>query len=201
MYRTSAKPAPGVETLHELPLNTAKGGGLVGFLLAMAIICGVVLGVSVVRGAPPGVEAWLWTMPVGAAVFGALAFAVNRTRRRTLRIVKQERVRRLVVDGMVELTFPLRVRGDQTTVHMRGVPMHHVYLQLIDVAGRAVSFHEVRGAIHGARRGWPDNGLDPSRPGPELDAKTFADLPNLKAWVEEICDQMVREAREEQRGG
>jgi hypothetical protein len=89
---------------------------------------------------------------------------------------------------MVELEFPLRVSGSQVTVHLRGVPMYHVYLKLRDEQGRAVLLQEIRGAIHGPQRDWLDD-MDPT-PATSFDVNAKGDAVRIRSRVEEINDEV-----------
>jgi len=142
------------QSLLTLDVYTSKGGTTVGILLAISIIFLVMLGVSVFAGAPPEIEPYVWTFGVGAGVFAVPGVIVWMKRKRKLHVVRDRRSTRLVVPNETELTFPLTASGSQYTEHMRGVPIYHVYLKLIDVEGRGILFKETRGAIHGPVRDW-----------------------------------------------
>jgi hypothetical protein len=197
-YRApGARDAVPVETLHTLAVSTARGRHIVAMLSVAAILCAVSLVVLLVKVRDTSrIDSWVWaSLPLGAVAFGGLAFLVQHRRRRTLQITKQENVRKLVVDG-AELTFPLRVCGTQITVHVRGAPMHYVHLQCVDEARRAVFFREVRGTIHGRHDVWPDNGLDPSSPGPAFDVGGTTALADLRRRIERINETVEREREE-----
>lgn len=185
MYREPPAPPP-TETLHELLVWTAKGRHWVGVLLALAIIGAVALGVTVVSGAPREIEGTEPWMAASIAFFAGPAFVIHRRRRRTARIVRQGEDLALVVDGAdVRLSFPLTLRGRQVTMHMNGVPVREVYMQCISPDGRAVVFHETRGAIHGERPNWFDDGIDRGRPGPEFDVGGATALGVLRFEIEQ----------------
>lgn len=185
MYREPPAPPP-VETLHQLAVWTAKGRHWVGLLFAFSLIAAVTLVVTLVAGAPREVEGTEPIMAVGVALFGFAGFMVHRRRRRITRVVRQGEELFLVVDGAdVRLPFPLALRGAQVTMHLNGVPVREVYLQCIAPDGRAVVFHETRGAIHGERPNWFSNGVDRTRPGPELDVGGATALGVLRFEIEQ----------------
>jgi hypothetical protein len=194
-YRVAAakEPVP-VETLLTLPVSTARGRDSVGCLGAIGVLfgCGVVALFMDLDDAPPNVARWMWTLAAGMVLFFALALYVHSRRRRVLRITRQGEERRLGVGGTV-LTFPLRLRGTQVTVHVNGVPLHHVHLQCIDASGRAVYLHETRGAIHGKAADWFDDGLEKDRPGPQFDVAGAGTLADLRQRIERINDTVLRE--------
>lgn len=188
-YREPAGPKE--EVLETLSISTTKGGGTLGFLIAMSLMFLVVLGVSVFAGAPPEIEPWIWTFPVGAVLFAIPAAWLWQKRKRTLQFVRAGEKRKLVVPGMVELTFPLALSGSQMTVHLRGVPMYHVYLKLRDEQGRAIFFQEIRGAIHGAQPGWFEKiDATPSMPAASFDVNAKGDIARIRSRVEEINDEL-----------
>lgn len=153
-YRDSAKPAP--EVLETWDVSTSKGGEAMGCLGAMVILFLVALGVSVFAGTPRELEGWVWTFPVGAALFAIPTVWLWKTRKRKMHVVRDGEALKLVVDGEVDITFPLTASGSQMTERIRGVPMYHVFLKLVGREGRGVVLHEVRGAIHGEQRDWFD---------------------------------------------
>jgi hypothetical protein len=112
------------ETLETYDIATAKGGEAAGALLGVALIFVVAIAVSLIAGAPPELEPWLWTFPVGAFLFGAPAIWLWQKRKRKLHVVRNGARVRLVVPQAVELVFPLTVSGRQFSMSMRGVPVH-----------------------------------------------------------------------------
>jgi hypothetical protein len=152
-YRESARPAR--EVVETFDVSTAKGAGWTGFLMAVVVICLVAWGVSVFSGTPRELEGWVWTFPVGAAVFTVPTVWLWMKRKRKMHVVRDGEALKLIVEGEVELTFPLTISGSQFTEHMRGVPIHHVSLKLVSAGdGRGVVLREVRGAIHGPQPSW-----------------------------------------------
>ncbi len=185
MYRASADPNVTAE-LHALDVSTAKGATTVGILLGCSVLFLVALVVTFFSGPPPGMEDFVWTMPVGAAAFAVLAYLVQRKRRRRLQIVRHGDVVRLVIaDAGVELEFPLECRGSQWTAYINRVPTYEVYLQLIDGKKRSVMLHVVRGAIHGEQTNWFANDLDKSVTGLGVfDVSGAGTLATIREWVE-----------------
>lgn len=182
-YRQSASPEE--EVLETFDISTTKGGNLLGFLGAMSLAFLVALGVSVFIGAPPEIEPWIWTFPVGAALFAVPATWLWRKRKRTLKVVRVGDKKKLVVSGMVELTFPLSVSGTQIVMRMNGVPIYHVYLKLLDAQKQGLFFQEVRGAIHGEVPNWLD-GIDRSAAATSFDVSRKNDIVRIRSLVEEI---------------
>ena len=171
-----------VEVLETFPVGIKKGAGLVGFLFAMAIVCGVAYAVTVFAGAPPGIENITWIFPVGMVVFAAPAIWINRGRRRELRVVRVRDVLKLVVPGAVELTFPLTLSGRTVVLRLNGVPMHYVYLKLIDRTGRALLLEEVRGALYGPVPDW-FTAMD-ATPATAYDVRKLDDVKRLRTSIE-----------------
>lgn len=151
-YRDSAKPAPKI--VESFDIATAQGATATGILLAMVIIFLVAWGVSIFGGTPRELEGWVWTFPVGAALFTVPTVWIWHRRKRKLHVVRDGDDVKLVVDGEVELTFPLTLSGMQYTEHMRGVPIYHVTLKLVGKEDRGIVFRETRGAIHGPLSDW-----------------------------------------------
>lgn len=149
-------PTPREEILETYAVSTFKGGEVVGLLGALSLVFLVALVVSLVAGAPPEIEPWVWTFPVAAGVIAIPTAYLWQRRRRTLTIVRVGEAVHLGASGGVRLAFPLAMSGNQITIHMRGVPMHHVHLKLVDAKGNAIFLREVRGAIHGPAADWLD---------------------------------------------
>jgi hypothetical protein len=181
-YREAASPAE--ETLEVFEVRTAKGATATGVLLGTAIVFGVAYGVSLFAGAPPAIEPYVWTFALVAVASALPALWLWRRRRRQLRLVRAGTTVKLVVPREVEVTFPLALSGTQVTVTMRGVPVHHVYLKLVDARGRAILFEEVRGAIHGALSDWFAT-IDPA-PAAAYEVGHKGQAAILRARVEEV---------------
>src|SRR5688572_1284807 len=100
---------PGPESLHEFSVSTRRGHALV--IACLLLVAG---GVTIFMGAPPAIEPWGWPMIGVGAVALVAAFAVHRTRRRVLRIVRDGDTHRLIVEReRIRLEFPLGISGDQ----------------------------------------------------------------------------------------
>jgi hypothetical protein len=183
VYREPASPTP--EILASFTVSTLKGGETVGCLGAVVIIFLVTFVVSLVAGAPPEIEPWIWTFPVAAGVFALPTAWIWYGRRRRLEIVRAGDVVRLLVAGGPTLTFPLTVSGNQSAFHVRGVPMHHVYLKLVDGAGHAVLVREIRGAIHGSEDDWLVT-IDSNTPAAGYEVGRLGDAARIRKQVESL---------------
>ena len=185
VYRENA--APAAETVREFPISTRRGHGLVVALGVVAILLVVAAGVSIFAGAPPPLEPWTWPMAAGGIVALVAAVVVHRGRRRTMAIVRTGDLHHLVVEAEnVRIEFPLAVTGDQMTTSIRGIPMYHVWLKLVDASGQAgVFLEEVRGAIHGPQRDWL-TGIDRTVACDRFESGRVGMLAELRAAVEAI---------------
>ena len=182
-YRDSAKPAS--EILETYDVSTSKGGEALGCLGAIVILFLVALGVSVFMGTPRELEGWVWTFPVGAVVFALPTVWLWQKRKRKMHVVRDGDTLKLVVDGEVDITFPLTTSGSQMTERIRGVPMYHVYLKLVGREGRGVVLHEIRGAIHGEQTGWFDV-IDKSAPAAAFDVSGKGQAALIRHRVETL---------------
>jgi hypothetical protein len=180
------------EALLTLDVYTSKGGTTVGLLMAMSIVFLVMLGVSVFAGAPPEIEPYIWTFGVGAVAFAIPSVIVWIKRKRVMRVVRDRRGVRLVVPGETELTFPLTATGSQYTEHMRGVPIYHVFLKLVDGDGRGIVFKETRGAIHGPQRQWFEK-VDQTARATSYDVSSAGDAARIRDFVADT-NRDVRES-------
>ena len=175
-------------SVHELSVITRRGHALVVTLGVIACIVLVAAGVTIFMGAPPEIEGWKWPMTIGGLVALAAAFAVHRTRRRTLRITRtDDGAHQLVIEReQIHLTFPLGISGDQHENNVNGVPMYEVYLKLVDANQRSgVFFVETRGTIHGPQSGWL-KGVDRAVSCERFEAGKVGQLAQLRAMVEAI---------------
>lgn len=160
MYRTSADPNA-TETLETFAVVTSKGKHLFGILLGLALVAGVMLGVTLFAGGPREAEAAMPLMGVAAVVLGGGAIAVQQRRARTLTLSRHGEVVSLGADETTRLVLPLTARGAQITSYVNGVPLYEAYLQLADSARRGLVVGETRGAIHGQIQGFYKDGVDP----------------------------------------
>jgi hypothetical protein len=177
MYRENA--APPEEELHSLLVRTARGRNPVGLTATLSIMALLAL-----------ILAWgdlgrLAKLVLAAATLGfaALAWLFHTRRARRLAIVRRGEAVHLVIPAAnVELEFPLITRTRQHEVRIKGIPMYHVFLQLIDVHQRAIVLHETRGALHGEQPGW---GSDMAAPDgcPIFDVSGAGTLAKLRSWV------------------
>jgi hypothetical protein len=182
-YRDAAR-SP-VEVVESFGVSTKKGAALTGILLAVALIFGVLFGVTVAAGAPPEIEKIAWTFPVGMLLFAVPTVWLWQTRKRTLQIVRVGDKVQLVVPGFSELTFPLALSGNTAVMRMNGIPIHHVYLKLVDGEGRGLLIEEVRGAIHGGLPEWFD-AIDRTTRADAYEVRRIGDAARLRSRVEEL---------------
>jgi hypothetical protein len=182
-----------MEALHEFGVSTRRGHALVVTLGVVACILLVAGGVTMFMGAPPQIEPWMWPM-IGAGVAAlAGAFALHRTRRRTLRIVHGPDGHHLLIDREdIRLAFPLKVSGDQFTNHVNGIPMYEVWLALAD-SRTGIALTETRGAIHGAQANWLSN-MEGGVARTRFDVGGTGMLAKLRAVVEQL-NETVRSSR------
>jgi hypothetical protein len=186
MYRTDPK---ATSELYALSISTSKGGNLVGLLLGVSILFAVAYLVTIFAGAPPGVEGFTWTMPVGAILFAVPAYLVQRKRRRKLSIIKRgEGLRLLVADAGVELEFPLECRGTQFTTRLNNLPIHEVFLQLVDRNRRAITLHTTRGAAHGPQDDWALPAIDRETVRSDAFDAPASSLAEVRRMVERFSD-------------
>ena len=159
-------------------------------IFALSLICLVAYVVTIFAGAPPEIEAWKWTMPAGAAAFALPAYLLHRSRRRRLRITRHgDAIKLAVPEAALELDFPLECRGTQFIMRVNRVPMHEVFLQLVDGKRRGVVLHETRGAIHGPERNWFKETLDRTVPSQQFDVSGAGTLAEVRDWVERLNRQ------------
>ncbi len=177
-------PRPEEEILQTFEVRVAKGADAIGVLVAVSCIFAVAWVVSLVSGAPPAIEPWVWTFPIAAVVIALPAVWLWRRRRRNLHLVRVHDRVRLVVRGEVEVTFPLTASGSQVAMPIKGVPVHHVYMKLVDADGRAIFFQEIRGAAHGPLPGWFTE-IDRT-PAAAYEVGHVGQIAVLRARVEEI---------------
>lgn len=182
-YRDNASPAE--EVIETFSVSTAKGAALLGCLLAGALFCAVAWVVSVFVGTPAELEGREWSFGVGLVVFAAPALWLRQKRKRTLSFVRTGDTVRLVVPGVVELTFPLSLSGSQAALRINGATMHHVHLKLVDSAGRGVFLKEVRGAAYGAQKDWFDT-VDRTAAAESFDIDRRDDASRIRQRVEAL---------------
>jgi hypothetical protein len=183
-YRDPATPHE--EVLATYAVSTLKGGEAVGCLGGIVIVFLVTFVVSLVAGAPPEVEPWVWTFPVAAFLFGVPAGWLWHRRRRTLTVFRRGgAIHVSVTGGGPTLALPVVLSGSQTTLHMRGVPLHHVYLKLVDPNRRGLLLREVRGAIHGAESNWL-GAIDSESPAEGYEVSSAGDAARIRAQIETL---------------
>lgn len=191
-YRDPATPRE--ETIAVYAVSTLEGGEVVGCLGGVVIVFLVAFVVSLVAGAPPEIERWVWTFPVAAFLFGVPTGWLWHRRRRRLTIARQGvAIRVSVSGGGPTLTLPVVLSGSQTTLHMRGVPIHHVYLKLVDQNRQGIFLREVRGAIHGAETDWL-NALDSDSPADGYEVASAGDAARIRAQIETLNREATESA-------
>ena len=175
-----------METTFTLKVSTAKGRNLVGFLGAMAILFALMAGITIYMGAqaPREIVGWGPLFLVPCVAFAAVALAIHARRGRTLRVVRDDgRLRLQVAEENIDLPGPLSCRGRQVTVRIKGIPVYHVYLQVIGSDGNAILLLETRGAIHGALEDWPQDSLGEAHTVLELDVGGAGQLRALRGHI------------------
>jgi hypothetical protein len=108
-----------------------------------------------------------------------------RKRKRKMFVVREGETLKLVVEGEVEITFPLVLSGSQFTESMRGVPIHHVFLKLVGNEGRGVVMQEIRGAIYGPQPDWFTE-VDKTAPAVAFDVSSHGQIARMRADVERL---------------
>jgi hypothetical protein len=98
---------------------------------------------------------WMPAFLVLAGVFAVPTLWLWNAGRRKMLIVRSGTTTRLIVEGELEITFPLVASGSQWTQRGEGAaPLHRVYLKLIGADGTGVLLEETRGLLDGPQPDW-----------------------------------------------